>query len=388
MTPPARVAAAIEILDRILAGEAAEKIVTNWGRSNRFAGSGDRAAIRDLVFGALRCKRSFAFVGGAETGRALMIGWVRGADLDPTLFFTGEKYAPDVLSEAEAGIRDLSQAPRAVRLDCQDWVLEHFDASLGKDADEVLEILQSRAPVFLRVNLKKSDLEQVAELLAADDILTAPNKLASTALEVTKNPRRAAQSSAYLEGLIEFQDVASQAVVEYLPLQDGQNVLDYCAGGGGKSLAMAARSDLKISAYDTDIKRMKDLPARVDRAGSDISIIDETELAGQKFDLVLCDVPCSGNGAWRRTPDAKWELTPDRLAELCQTQADILDNSRKFVSKNGVLAYVTCSMFTQENSAQVDAFLARNTNWQCNKRQQLSPLDGGDGFFVALLTRV
>lgn len=388
MTPPARVAAAIEILDRVLAGEAAEKIVTNWGRANRFAGSGDRAAIRDLVFEALRRKRSFAYVGGAETGRGLMIGWVQASGLDHKLYFSGEKYAPEVLSDSEAKFASLAEAPRAVRLDCQDWFLDFFDKSLGENTDEVLQKLQSRAPVFLRVNQKKSNLSQAAKALAADEISTQPHNLAGSALEVTENPRRVAQSSAFRDGLVELQDVASQAVVESFPLEDGQSVLDYCAGGGGKSLAMAARKDIKVTAYDIDVKRMNDLPERIKRAGADIEIATEDQLNGKLFDVVVCDVPCSGNGAWRRAPDAKWIVTPERLAEYCQTQASILDTACNYVNRDGVLAYVTCSMIAQENGEQIDAFLARSSDWHQINHRQFTPIDGGDGFFVALLKRV
>lgn len=387
MTPSARVSAAIDILNRIIAGEPGEKVLTNWGRGNRYAGSGDRAAIRDLVFGALRCKQSYGWLGGGETGRALMIGWARATGQDCNTLFSGDKYAPEALSEAEQETHSLDDAPRGTRLDCPDWLLEKFDGALGDQADGVLAALQARAPVFLRVNTRRADLARVTELLAELDVTAQPHPLSKSALEITKNPRRVAQSAPYKDGLVELQDAGSQAVVDYLPLQDGQRVLDYCAGGGGKALAMAARTNISLLAHDTDPKRMADFPARASRAGVKVETIETDDLSGQKFDMVLCDVPCSGSGAWRRSPDAKWDLTSDRLTELCQIQAEILQKASGMVSQAGYLSYVTCSVFNQENSLQINDFLGNNPGWCLEKSRQLTPLDGGDGFFVALLKR-
>jgi 16S rRNA (cytosine967-C5)-methyltransferase len=133
---------------------------------------------------------------------------------------------------------------------------------------------------------------------------------------------------------------------------------------------------------------MKDLPARATRAGSAIVVAEENDLVDRKFDLVLCDVPCSGSGSWRRSPDAKWSLTPDRLTELCEIQSGILDQCRQYVGENSVLAYVTCSLFDAENDAQIQSFLSRNSDWKLIEQKRFSPVDGGDGFYLALLTRV
>ncbi len=364
MTPAARISAAIEILDSILAGAAGEKVLTNWARRHRYAGSGDRAAIRDHVYAALRCRRSFAWCGGSETGRGLMIGWARASAMNTNALFSGERFAPEPLDEREAAGADLATAPRAVRLDCPDWLLGRFDCEFGAESDAILTALQSRAPVFIRVNLAKSDRADAARKLADDNITTRPHALAKTALEVLANPRRVATSKAHRQGLVELQDAASQAVVEYLPLKDAQSVLDFCAGGGGKSLAMAAVARVNITAHDVDIKRMNDLPARAARAGVNVTLATRSDLAGQHFDLVLCDVPCSGSGAWRRSPAAKWALTPQRLAAFCDTQAGILDEARALVNTDGVLAYTTCSLFGDENRARIDRFLQRHTDWQ------------------------
>ncbi len=387
MTPAARVSAAIEILDTILAGESGARVLTNWARGHRFAGSGDRAAIRDHVYAALRCQRSFAWLGGAATGRGLMIGWVRALGMDVNALFSGERFAPPPLSARETTGACLADAPRAVRLDCPDWLHERFDREYGVDSDAILTALQSRAPLFLRVNAIKTDRAAAALSLSKDGISTKSHLLAQTALEVLTNPRRVATSGAYRQGLVELQDAASQSVVEYLPLENGQNALDFCAGGGGKSLAMAAAANVNITAHDVDIKRMTDLPMRAHRAGVTIDIADRADLAGQQFDMVLCDVPCSGSGAWRRSPEAKWALTQRRLAELRNNQASILNDAQALVKNVGVLAYTTCSLFDDENRTQIDGFLQLHADWRMISDRQLTPLDGGDGFYVALLTR-
>jgi 16S rRNA (cytosine967-C5)-methyltransferase len=387
MIPSARVAASIEILDTILAGDPPEKVMTRWGRANRYAGSGDRAAIRDQVFDVLRCKRSFGHLGGGETGRALMIGWARASDLDVGALFSGQKFAPDPLNEGELTIHELSTASRCVQSDWPDWLQARVDQDLGVDADSVLTHLQSRAPVYLRVNKSKAERSTAQDILAETDIDTQVLPKSETALRVTKNARRVSQSKAYLLGIVEIQDVSSQAVVDFLPLKNGDSVLDYCAGGGGKGLAMTALADISLTAHDIDPDRMRDLPARALRADVSIQLADSSELTGREFDLVLCDAPCSGSGSWRRSPYAKWALTPDRLAQLCEIQASILVEASKLVSSDGVLAYVSCSIFQEENGDQVEKFLAANSGWKMLQCKQWLPSDLGDGFFAALLKR-
>lgn len=216
----------------------------------------------------------------------------------------------------------------------------------------------------------------------------APHPLSPTALEVLQGARRVAASRSYRDGLIELQDAASQAVADALPLAPGGRVLDYCAGGGGKALAIAARADVEVIASDADPARMRDLPARAARAGAAIRMAAQAELAALgPFDLVLCDAPCSGSGAWRRSPEARWRLTPDRLAALLKTQAAILDRAAALVAPGGVLAYATCSLLAEENAGQVARFLDRTPGWSCRRDRTLTPLDGGDGFYFAHLTR-
>jgi 16S rRNA (cytosine967-C5)-methyltransferase len=378
VTPGARAAAAIVVLDRILAGEPAEKALTNWGRSNRYAGSGDRAAVRDLVFQALRQRRSAAALGGGLTGRGLILGLARA--LGDEALFSGEGHAP-----APPGPDETGRAPDAEEaLDLPPWLMPHLRDSLGPDLDAVANALRSRAPVFLRVNLRKADLATAQAALAAESIATRPHPLAATALEVVENARKVQTSAAYRDGLVELQDASSQAVVEALPLADGMTVLDHCAGGGGKTLAMAARANLQLFAHDATPRRMADLPERARRAGVMVTLTDRPETAGP-YDLILVDAPCSGSGSWRRDPEGKWRLTPEQFDSVRKTQAAILDHVVPMLRKGGLLAYATCSLLRAENQDQAQAFLDRHPGWRLESEHRFTPLQGGDGFYLSLL---
>jgi 16S rRNA (cytosine967-C5)-methyltransferase len=385
VTPAARIAAAIGVLDQWLAGEPAERALTNWGRANRFAGSGDRAAIRDHVFDAIRCRRSFAARGGAETGRGLTIGALREAGVDPTAVFTGEGHAPAPLSEAERA--DPGPPVEAlVQLDCPEWLAPRLRASLGDGFAAVMALLRSRAPVFLRVNVARASVAEAAEALAAEGIATVPHPLSPTALEVTDNARRVKSSAAFREGIVELQDAASQAVVDMLlPVPTGARVLDFCAGGGGKALALAAHG-ASVTAHDVDPRRMADLPERARRAGARIALAER--LGRERFDLVLVDAPCSGSGAWRRQAEAKWRLDEAQLAGLAALQGEVLRAAARHVAPGGALAYATCSLLEEENGAVVEAFLAENPRFARVAERRLTPLEGGDGFFVARMKDV
>ncbi len=386
MTPAARVQASIEILDDILAGAPVEKALTGWARRSRFAGSKDRAAIRDHVFDALRCKRSFSARGGSETGRGLMIGAARSSDTDLTAIFSGARYAPAEVTEAD---QPRSCESDAERLDIPEWLWPQFQAALKDEAEPAASALQSRAPVHLRVNLLKADLPTAIQRLAAEEITAHQHPACDTALEVTEGARKISQSGPYVDGLVELQDAASQAVVAALDLQPGMRVLDYCAGGGGKALALAATgAGVQVFAHDANPNRMRDLPARAARAGADVTILTTDQISDQApFDVVLTDVPCSGSGSWRRAPAGKWALTPERLEDLTQIQAAIVRNVAPFVAPKGVLAYATCSMLSVENDDIVDGFLANSPDWQSGYRKTWLVSHGTDGFFTAHLTR-
>ncbi len=390
MTPAARVAAAIDILDRYLAGAPAEKALTNWARANRYAGSKDRAAIRDHVFHAIRRKASLAMLGGAETGRGLMIGAVRSNHGNPDEVFSGTGYAPSVLTKEEKGYVPALDTdwPDATRLNYPEWLEDDIRASLADDFETVLEGMQFRAPVFLRVNLARSDIGKAVRVLAQDGIEVGPHPLSRTALQVTGNARAVRASQAYAEGLVELQDAASQAVIDHIGPPTGTGrALDYCAGGGGKSLALASLG-WQVTAYDLAQERMKDIPERAARAGVEITVADHAACkAGGPYDLVLVDAPCSGTGAWRRQPEARWSLTPDRIDELCALQSKVLEASAPLVAKDGVLAYATCSFLNRENHAQVAAFAA-TSNWELRAERTISPVEGADGFYISILEKL
>ncbi|NCO21969.1 MAG: RsmB/NOP family class I SAM-dependent RNA methyltransferase [Rhodobacterales bacterium] len=390
MTPAARVAAAIDVLDAIIAGAAAERTLIQWARGNRYAGSGDRAAIRDHVFDALRRLRSFAALGGgAMTGRAVMIGALRHAGLDPARLFDGQGHAPAPLTAPELAVPDLSDQPDALRLDMPDWLFERFVAGLGiATATAVTTALQDRAPVFLRVNLRKGTVVDALAVLAADAIGAVPLYHIKTAVKVTDNARKIKRSRAYADGLVELQDAASQAAVLRLPLRAGMRVLDYCSGGGGKALAVAALHDGEVVVHDIDAGRMADIPTRAKRAGVTLPALQTAALAGAGgFDFVMVDAPCSGSGTWRRVPDAKWRLTPKDLAQFCRLQAEVLDAAQGLVRRGGILAYMTCSVLNEENGAAITSFLARNPGFSRGESWQWLPGADGDGFYLATLCR-
>ena len=386
MTPAARQAAAIDILNRWRSGQPAEAALTQWGRASRFAGSGDREAVRDLVFRAIRQAKSLAALGGGEDGRALLLGMARAEGTVPGWDGQGHAPAPPTADELARLGAPLPALTRGQALDCPDWLLPLFDDSLGPRTGAVLESLRHRAPVFVRANRLRATPDAARAALADDGIESVAHPLARTALEVRSGARKLRNSRAFAEGLVELQDAASQAVALTFAaaLPAGARVLDYCAGGGGKSLALAAEG-LSVSAHDADPGRMTDLPTRARRAGVPVQV-----LPGAPRGLwpgVLADAPCSGSGSWRRAPEAKWAFTPARLAQLTAIQDSILDSCAALTAAGGLLGYATCSLLKAENIDRITAFLARSPGWTLLQHRSLTPLDGGDGFFLALLRK-
>lgn len=382
MTPAARWATAAQLMDQISGGEPAEKALTNWARKSRYAGSKDRAAVRDHVFDILRNWRSVACLGGGRTGRHLVLGRLRQTGEPVDAVFSGTGYALPPLTDAERAAGDHPVGADA--LDLSDWFSGFLSGELPEETERYAASLKLRAPVFLRVNLLRSDRDAAQRDLAELGIETQNHPLSDTALEVIKGARQIAQSAVYLSGKVEFQDAASQAVVDALPLREGARVLDYCAGGGGKSLAMAAKVNGALDAHDAYPDRMADIPVRAERAGA---IIDRVAQPQGSYDLVLADAPCSGSGAWRRTPEAKWTLTQEKLESVQALQKSILEKASSLVGPMGTLAYATCSVLPSENEKQIEIFLRNHPDWVCETQKRFWPWDGGDGFFVALLTR-
>ena len=388
MTPGARVQAAIEVLDRVLAGAPAERELTGWARRGRYAGAKDRAAVRDHVFDALRRLRSAAWTGGLGAARpeemdarAVVAGLLagRGTDLQP--LFDGAVHSP-----APIVLPDVGTPPRAVALDIPDWLLPRFEASLGDRTDEVLSVMRDRAPVDLRVNLAQTDQAAVQAALAEMGVSATSLPEAPTALRIEIAPRGLTRCPAFAKGLFDLQDAGSQMLVDRLPLSPGERILDLCAGGGGKTLAMAGRGAAHLFAHDAAPERMRDLPARAARAGAEVALL-ETPEDHAPFDGIVADVPCSGSGSWRRAPEAKWRLTPDRLVALTAIQSDILKRAVRLVRPGGWVAYMTCSLLDEENAATADAILAARDDLRLERRWSTGPDAGTDGFHLSLLRR-
>lgn len=399
MTPAARLSAAIEILDHWLeSGAPIDRILVDWGRARRFAGSRDRAAIADHVYEILRRRRSLLWpLGLEESGRSLVLGLVRAQGEDPEALFAGEGHAPAALTAAErkalAAPRPLEAAPDPVRLDWPDWLWDEAQASLGARTAANLQALQGRAALDLRANLLLASREGAQAALRDEGIETRPLPLCATALRAPEGAK-IQTTRAYQEGLVEIQDAGSQAVAAASAPRAGEVVLDYCAGGGGKSLALAALmgGEGRIYAHDISARRMADLPIRAERAGARILLRPDLRGLEGACDHVFVDAPCSGSGAWSRNPDAKWRLTPQSLAALNRLQLEILEDSVRFLRPGGRISYVTCSLFAAENLRILEAFLARNRGLSAlgagpqddPQGWRLTPFDQDtDGFYLA-----
>lgn len=386
MTPGARLSAAIAVLDDWLDGRAVEQALTGWARGARYAGSGDRAAVRDIVYDALRRRESAAALGGGADGRALVLGLLRLEGADPATLFTGEGHAPAPLAPSEAA----AGAPLGPEADIPAWLRGPLGARAADAAarDALFATYRDRAPLWLRVARRNGSAEDAIARLAADGIAARPTPLCDTALEVTEGGRRLRGAGAYLEGRVELQDLSAQRAVAVVPWPGTGRILDYCAGGGGKALAIADRTGAEVFAHDAHARRMSDLPARAERAGVAVGLLPPGGAAAHApYDAVLCDVPCSGSGTWRRDPEAKWRLTPEGLDALLGVQAAILDAAAGLVAPGGLLAYMTCSLLKAEDEAQVTAFLARNAGFAAVATMLDTPLTASDGFFTAVLRR-
>ncbi len=386
----ARYGTAIGLLDQIVAGAPAERVLTSWARANRYAGSKDRAAVRDIVFSALRGLKCYQTIGDGHDGRAVVLGMLLARGMDPNTVFTGLTYAPDSLNSQEEAVVNSAPRDTASVFDVPDWTIAPLRRVLGPEFEATMLALVSRAPVDLRVNLAKATPDQATTSLSNDGIEVEATQLTKSGLRVLSGERGVARSNAYLGGHVELQDAGSQAVVEALPLDQVTTVLDYCAGGGGKSLALASlmRGRGQITAYDASSDRLKNLIERADRAGADIKIAkNDPARSARSYDMVLLDVPCSGSGAWRRNPDGKWKFGPDDLAALVKLQAEILAKTAPLVAMSGCLAYITCSLLAQENEDQILHFLAQNGGWHLDHQTRFPLGEQSDGFFIALMSK-
>lgn len=390
MTPAARAQAAIELLDEIIeaargAGASADVLIARYFKSRRYAGSKDRRAVRELVYRAIR--RAGAL---PESGRAALIGVARD-DADVAAAFTGDPRGAAPMDDAE---------PAAPAGTAPAWLEARLAASLPP---EEWPALLGRAPLDIRINRLKALAGDVA-IPGAQPIAGLPQALRlPEGTQVERLPDHAA-------GRIEVQDAGSQIVAAMACARPGMTVIDLCAGAGGKTLAMAADMAAQgvLIACDADRGRLSRLLPRAMRAGVGVvetRLLDPGkeraalgDLAGTA-DVVLVDAPCSGTGTWRRNPEARWRLTPARLAALVTTQARLIDIAAGLVRPGGHLVYITCSLLDEEGRGQIDRFLAAHPDWAVTETTpvagrrhgggwRLTPAsDGTDGFFVARLER-
>lgn len=431
MTPAARLSAAIDVLGDIeTRRRPAPDALKDWGLSHRFAGSSDRAAIAGLVYDALRRRASAGFVMGEATPRAVALGMLRlerGLDPDAIARLAdGARYAPAQLTTAERHALEansLADAPAHVRGDYPEWL----DPSLARVfADERAEegaALARRAPLDLRVNALKVDREKAAQELA--HLSPAPTPWSPFGLRIlieadAKSPPIHAEP-AFLKGHVEVQDEGSQLAALFSAAKPGEQVIDLCAGAGGKTLALAAMMAGKgrLIATDRDKRQLAPIHERLSRAGVHNCEVrapkgEAEPLADIKgtADLVLIDAPCSGTGTWRRNPDAKWRMRPGALEVRLKDQIEVLDRASAMVKPGGRIAYITCSVLPAENNAQVRAFIARHPEFAVVPPEETASVlwdkaedfagaarrsdegwlmtprrTGTDGFFVAVLRK-
>jgi len=379
MTPGARLSAAIEVLADIeTRRRPATDALKDWGLAHRFAGSGDRAAIAGVVYDALRRKASAAFVIGESTARAVVLGMLaleRKLDLAAIARLVEDgRHAPGALSESERArlaAPSLDGAPAWITGDYPEWLDAHLMRTFGEDRVAEGTALASRAPLDLRVNTLKGSREEAAEALA--HLKPQPTRWSPHGLRIVLSPD--AKSPAihaeppFLKGLIEVQDEGSQIAALCAGAKSGQHVVDLCAGAGGKTLALAAAMEGRgqIYAADSDKRRLAPIHARIERAGAhNIQVRTPKgqaapldDLVG-RADVVLIDAPCTGTGAWRRNPDAKWRVRPGALAMRLKEQAAVLDVAATLTKPSGRVVYITCSVLAEENGDQVREFLNRH----------------------------
>jgi 16S rRNA (cytosine967-C5)-methyltransferase len=386
MTPAARVAAAIEICDQIIQGQRTEIALTRWARASRFAGSKDRAAVRDLVYTARRRWLSAQAVSGGYTGRDILRGVLMQQDADLDALFGVGGHAPAALTDDERIIH--ATQTDAQSCDIPDWLWDYWCAQLGDRAHPVAQALREAAPVFVRVNLAQVTREQACASLADDAITAQLHPTVETALTISGRSGALSHCHAYKQGWIEPQDASSQFSATVLPRNSGGQILDYCAGGGGKSLALAAWTAGNVTAHDDNVARMASIPERAARAGHNIEIVETATDLSKFYDVVFCDVPCSGSGTWRRDPDGKHSLDRRKYDDILPLQAQILRAAQHHVAPNGQLIYATCSVFGDENLGQIHAFCSDYPQWHLRESHQFYPDAQGDGFFVARLTQV
>jgi 16S rRNA (cytosine967-C5)-methyltransferase len=428
MRPGGRASAAMEILNDIMdRHRPAAEALKDWGKSHRFAGTSDRSAIGNLVYDALRQRASLGHAMGNAASRALVLAvlrWRWGMSVDGIAEICNEPHGPGALADEERASLENprnGEAPAWVKGDYPEWLDGSLARAFGEGRSRQGAALALRAPVDLRVNTLKISPEKVLQLF--EKFHAVKGRFAAACIRLPpppasgRNPNVEAEP-AHGRGWFEVQDEGSQIAASLTGAGPGEQCADICAGAGGKTLALAALMENKgqIHAYDADRHRLRPIFERMQRAGArNIQVIPSdapqrlAELEG-KMDMVLIDAPCSGSGAWRRKPDAKWRLKPHALETRLADQRRLLEQGAGLVRPGGRLVYVTCSVLPEENGEQVEAFLHVHPAftaapyadvWQRNFPSEppasadassrtllLTPLDHAtDGFFICIMVR-
>lgn len=433
MRPPAQLQAAIELLEMIeQQRHPADRMMSAYYRSRRYIGSKDKAAISETTYSILRQKGSLSWLalesGFANTPRSWVLINMLLEKKDPQEWFLGDDYSPRSLSGNEKNaakyfnklsLNDaLINAPIHARLNLPEWLLPHLQASLGDDFEAEMRVLQERANMDVRVNTLKSDRETVQQMLAAEGVSVSATQVSPWGL--TFNQKVSLNSlKSFNDGLYEVQDQGSQLIALAIGVSPGEKVVDFCAGAGGKTLAMAAQMQNKgvLHACDVHTKRLENLAKRKKRAGAHniqthifSSECDKwVKRNAGKMDVVLVDAPCTGTGTWRRNPDARWNLEPENLVALQALQSAIVESAARLVREGGKLVYATCSILREENEDCIMQFLEQYPHFEAGQLAAselfesvtvdgLNTVDGYqlrtstakigmDGFFVCVLKR-
>ncbi|WP_196258947.1 RsmB/NOP family class I SAM-dependent RNA methyltransferase [Pelagibacterium limicola] len=382
MRLPGRIAAAIEVLaDMELRKRPVSEALKGWALDHRFAGAGDRAAIGNLVYDALRKRTSHAWRMGEDSPRALVLSvavndWnqdVKSLNQD----FNTDRFAPEPISEAEAARLStdsfFAEAPAHIQADVPEWLSPSLERNFGADWIREGQGMATRPPLDMRANTLKSSRTRVVKSLSRfspEPCAIAPDGLRIASGTADARTANVQADEGYQKGWFEIQDEGSQVVSLLAGAKSGEQVLDLCAGAGGKSLALAAAmgNSGQIFAYDTERPRLAPIHERLKRNGvrnvqvrnPDPGALDDL---GGRMNRVIVDAPCTGTGTWRRRPDTKWKLTPAQLHARLADQIAVLDQAAGFLKSGGELVYVTCSILPEENDDQVDAFLDRHKDF-------------------------
>ncbi|QPF87585.1 RsmB/NOP family class I SAM-dependent RNA methyltransferase [Bradyrhizobium genosp. L] len=431
MTPAARLSAAIELIATIDSQRIpAAKALKEWGTAHRYAGSGDRAAISGLIWDVLRRQSSAAYLMDDDSARSHVLGMLRlerGMDLATiSALCDGGRFAPEPLTDAEQAAltsRSLDDAPAPIAGDYPDWLDPYLAKVFGDERVAEATAMASRAPLDLRVNTLRGKREKVLPRLShlgATETPWSPLGLRIALGADARNPGIHAEED-FIKGAIEVQDEGSQLAALFAAAKPGEQVIDLCAGAGGKTLALAAQMDGKgrLIATDHDKRQLAPIHERLSRSGvhncevrtprGEEEILSDIKASA---DLVVIDAPCTGTGTWRRNPDAKWRMRPGALEVRLKDQAEVLARAAPLVKPGGRIAYITCSVLSEENGAQVRAFVAQHPEFSVQPPEQTAGVlwdkaeefaqaalqsdegwlmtprrTGTDGFFVSVLKK-